>query len=143
MRVQANTFAMNYQVRQEAASAFAKGEEVILERGNDHDEDVLARTLKSPDLKREVNLGSSVPVRIVRADHDTVVLGTVLGGVVGMTAGVAVDHLTQTNPVIGTLAKLALMTFGAFVGGEVMKDAEVQLTSRPESGSLAFRRTSP
>lgn len=105
MKITPSAFAINPRIREEAGSALANGEQVILEATASHDQQAIRSLTSSPDFQKDIAAGA------------------VVGGAAGVLAGVVVDQITQTHPVVGVMGKLLLGVIGSVVGGAVAKEA--------------------
>lgn len=113
MIISPSTFATDPRTRREAESAFSNGEALILESAGFHDQKAISSLTSSPDFQKNIAIGAGV------------------GGTAGVLAGVIVDQITQTHPLIGTVGKLLLGVIGGVVGGIVAKEAGA--VARPTS----------
>jgi F0F1-type ATP synthase assembly protein I len=114
MIITPSTFANDPRIRKQAESAFANGEAVILEGAGSHDQKAISHLTSSPDFQKNVVVGAAV------------------GGTAGVLAGVVVDQITQTHPVVGIVGKLLLGVIGGVVGGAVAKEAAAVARPTPK-----------
>jgi F0F1-type ATP synthase assembly protein I len=117
MQITPSSFAINPRIREDAETAFAKGEALILEGRGSHDEKAISSLTSSPDFQKNIAVDATV------------------GATAGVLAGVVVDQITQTHPVVGLVGKLLLGIVGGVVGGKVAQEAAAVARQTPKAAA--------